>query len=302
MPIRITVTGDLGSGKSTVCKELHDKYHLHVFSTGIIQRKIAVEKGMSTFDLNKYMELHPEIDQQLDDELKKLSFSFDDIAIDSRMAWHFVDETYKVFLTTDETVAAQRVIADQRGPSEAYADVQDAKDQLKARKVSENYRYKLKYGVDCYDLRNFDLIVDTTLVPPDTVAAIIMEQYNDWALEKKAPCFLISPVCLYPTQSIRDISIETIEHYYKTIMCRKFAMPVDIVSSDGMFYIYDGHHRACAYFKCNELLVPCSLIAQNSDAISGGLSVDRYVKGEFNLSKACDWEDFNGFQYFTYPR
>ena len=301
MSIKITVTGDLGSGKSTVCKELNKKFGLQIFSTGTIQRKIAVEMGMSTFELNKYMETHPEIDQLIDGELVKLSDSAENMAIDSRMAWHFVKNTYDVFLTTDETVAAQRVVSDKRGPSERYTNVQHALSSLKARKISENYRYKEKYDVDCYDLSNYDLILDTTDVSPDYVADTIMQQYSMRKPDDSIPVFLISPLCLYPTRSIRTPSLQTIDEYCSFISEGKPVQPVQIVVSNGFYYIYDGHNRAIAFYRLKMPLVPCTMIAQNNDLVAGGLSADEYVEGEFELSKAYDWENQNGFSFLTYP-
>jgi cytidylate kinase len=139
------------------------------------------------------METHPEIDKQIDGELVKLSDSTDDIVIDSRMAWHFVKNTFKVFLTTDESVAAQRVTSDKRGASEEYKDVQNAIELLRARKESENFRYKEIYGVDCYDFSNFNLILDTTEITPDYAADIIMDQYSQWNPDDNAPVFLEPP-------------------------------------------------------------------------------------------------------------
>ena len=42
--MHITITGRLGSGKSTVCRILADKYGYEIYSTGKIHRQIAAEK------------------------------------------------------------------------------------------------------------------------------------------------------------------------------------------------------------------------------------------------------------------
>ena len=180
MSIRISITGDLGSGKSTVCQELNKTYGLRAFSTGTIQRRIAEEKGMSTFELNKYAETHPEIDDQIDGELKALSGSDFDLVIDSRMAWHFVENTFKVYLITDEAVSARRIFADKRGPSEKYTNTEHALEHLRARKISENLRYREKYGVDCYDMSNYDYVLDTTELTIEETAVLIMQEYAKW--------------------------------------------------------------------------------------------------------------------------
>ena len=301
MATRITISGVLGSGKSTVCKELQKKYHFSYFSTGALQRKIADDKGMSTYELNRYSEKHPEIDQLIDNELINLSSSTDNIVIDSRMAWHFVKGAFKVYLTTDETVAAQRVIEDDRGFSESYSDIADAREKLSARKKSENYRYGQKYDVDCHNFKNYDLIIDTTEISPDIVAEHIMIQFKKWEKKESYPIFWLSPKILYPTQSIREISIKIVEKYIKKLNENKELYPIDIVVSGGFCFIYDGHHRVAAYAKKDYRLIPCNLVGQDDDVV-GKMTVNQYVSGEFSSTKAYDWEDYIDFRYLTYPK
>ena len=85
--IKISLAGDLGSGKSTVGKILAAEFHAELYSTGTIQRKIATEMGMTTLQLNQYMETHPEIDGKIDDGLRALENEPKNLIIDSRMAW-----------------------------------------------------------------------------------------------------------------------------------------------------------------------------------------------------------------------
>ena len=85
----ISLTGDLGSGKSTVsailCKQLHYEY----IYTGQIQRRIAERYAMTTNELNVYAETHPEIDREIDDTFKSL-VDANSLIVDSRMAWFFI--------------------------------------------------------------------------------------------------------------------------------------------------------------------------------------------------------------------
>jgi cytidylate kinase len=302
MPIKIAMTGSLGSGKSTVCKCLTERFNLKYFSTGVIQRALAVKMGMDTYELNRYSETHPEIDELIDGELVKLSDSHQDMIIDSRMAWHFVKGTYKVFLMTDETVAAERVMAASRGPSERYADTEQAKQMLKARRASENSRYRQTYGVDCDDFSNFDLIIDTTndasRVSPEAIADLIMENYNAKGKENQVqskedlrresiadgPALLISPLCLYPTKIDGD-----------------GASAVKVVTSGEHLFIYEGHNRVSEQCTAGKLLVPCSLAAQNGGRVKDGLTADEYAAREFTLEKAHEWEKMNDLMFRTYP-
>jgi cytidylate kinase len=176
--IKISITGELGSGKSTVSRILQEKYNLKLYSVGTIQRALAEQHGMDILDFNKYMETHPEIDNEIDDKLAEIGRRPENMILDSRMAWHFVPDSYKVFLTVDTRVAAQRIMDADRGAIECYDDIEDACQKITERKESENYRYKTIYDVDCADLCNYNLIVDTSDRTPEEVADIIIKNFE----------------------------------------------------------------------------------------------------------------------------
>ena len=172
--IKISTTGDLGSGKSTVCKLIMEQYGLKVYSIGSIQRSLAQKYNMSIFDFNKYMEIHTEIDEEIDNELTEIGRRDEDMILDSRMAWHFVPQSFKVYLAVDIDTAVQRICTADRGKVESYASLEDAKIKILQRKSSENCRYLSKYKVDCSDMKNYDIVIDTTCRTPQEAANIIM--------------------------------------------------------------------------------------------------------------------------------
>lgn len=177
--IKISVTGDLGSGKSTVCKLIKEQHGLMVYSIGSIQRALAQKYNMSILDFNKYMETHTEIDEEIDNELAKMGLRDEDMVLDSRMAWHFVPQSFKVYLTVDINTAVQRILKADRGEVEAYTSLEDAKSKILQRKSSENYRYMSKYKVDCSDMSNYDAVIDTTFLTPQETADIIMKEVRN---------------------------------------------------------------------------------------------------------------------------
>ncbi len=174
--IKISITGDLGSGKSTVCRYLKENFNLNVYSIGQIQRSLAVKYNMDICAFNRYMETHPEIDEEIDTELTKIGKRDEDMVLDSRMAWHFVPDTFKVFLSVQLDTAARRVMEDHRGTVESYTTLNEAKKRLMERKESENTRYINKYGVDCSNPSNYELIIDTTGISPEQAAEMIMSK------------------------------------------------------------------------------------------------------------------------------
>ena len=183
--MQITFSGRLGSGKSTVCAILRDKYGYEIYSTGTVQRKVAEEMGIDTLELNKRMKENPELDHIIDDAVVKLSRerAGDKIVYDSRMAWHFAENTFKVYMYVDPNVAGERVFNANRGSVESYASPQEASEKLMERAMEENRRFKEIYGVDNLDFNNYDLIVDSTFATPEEIALTIVE--NAIEFEKK---------------------------------------------------------------------------------------------------------------------
>ena len=174
----ITITGDLGSGKSTVSKILIDRLNYEYIYTGKIQREIAARHNMTTLELNQYAETHREIDDEIDAVFKSLHDA-GDLIVDSRLAWFFIPKSFKVYLSTDISVAAGRILTDTKRKSEKkFTSVEEAVMEIAARKASENKRYAELYGVDCADLSNFDIVVDTTHKTPEEVAEIIINKYR----------------------------------------------------------------------------------------------------------------------------
>ncbi len=176
----MSITGRLGSGKSTVCNILKEKYGFEIYSTGAVQREYARGLGISTLELNQRMEEHPNLDAEIDNMVTKISLdrAEEKLIFDSRMAWHFAKNTFKIFLTIEPKEAACRVMKNQRGDEEKYSCVDEACDKLVERSKIERARFKEIYGVDYYDYNNFNIVIDTTSKTPDEVVALIVENHT----------------------------------------------------------------------------------------------------------------------------
>ncbi|MBR0230910.1 MAG: cytidylate kinase family protein [Clostridia bacterium] len=194
--MHIAISGKLGSGKSTVCGILNKDHGLEIYSTGKIQRAIAEKMGITTLELNRRMASDTKLDHEIDDTVNAVSRRRSDecLVFDSRMAWHFAVNAYKVYMYVDPTVAAKRVMGDDRGSVEKYKGTEDARAQLKARSEEENRRYKEIYGVDNFDYSNYDLIVDSTSADQFEIAKLIMDSFAE-----NAKGIFLAPKCLFPT-------------------------------------------------------------------------------------------------------
>ena len=179
--MHISITGRLGSGKSTVARIIADKYGYEIASTGTALRKIAADLGMTALEFNKLMTADPKYDYMIDNESRRISIerANEKIIYDSRMAWKFAVGSFKVYLYVATEVAAKRILADgTRGSVEKYRDLEDAVNQINERMLEENKRYWQIYNVDNLDLANYDLVIDTAHRSCEEVADIIMKEFD----------------------------------------------------------------------------------------------------------------------------
>jgi cytidylate kinase len=171
---KITLTGDLGSGKSAVSKLLCAATGFDYVSTGRVQRQLAAELGLDTLEMNRRADTDPSIDERIDGIFAALSQDPQGYVVDSRMAWFFLPDSFKVFLQTDVQVAVARILRDPNRNSEQYASPEEAVRKILARKASENARFLTKYGADCANLHNFDIVIDTSERAPQAVADLVL--------------------------------------------------------------------------------------------------------------------------------
>lgn len=194
--MHITITGNLGSGKSTIARILSEKYNFEVYSTGKVQRELAKQMNLSTLELNQLMMSDRKYDNMIDNETARISRDNRDknIIFDSRLAWHFVEHSFKVFVSVDLDVAADRIMKDQRGSVEKYSSIDEAKTLLAERAKTEMIRYKDIYNLNYMNFSNYNLVIDGTYCDPDTIADIIIQEAKEYeAKQSKISIRLASP-------------------------------------------------------------------------------------------------------------
>lgn len=194
--MHITLTGNLGSGKSTICKILKETYGFEIYSTGTVQRKIAKERGISVLEMNELMCKDHSYDHLIDDTTARISRENPDknIVFDSRLAWNFVEKSFKVFLSVSIDVAGKRVFADTtRGQVETYRSLEDCKENLRARAANEDKRYEDIYGIHYFDFSNYDLILDSSHCTPEILAETIVRLAEEAEKGKTERTVLFSP-------------------------------------------------------------------------------------------------------------
>ena len=179
----ISLTGKPGSGKSTVATLLAKKLAMPWYSMGDLRGQMAQERGMTIDELNKLGEKEIFTDKEVDDFQTKLGRSGQSFIMDSRLAWHFIPDSFKIFLDVDASEGARRIFQTKRA-DESYVSIEAAAKAVAERIASDAKRYQKYYQVDLTDLSHFDLIIDTTNISAEKVAEQILKAAKEKRIDK----------------------------------------------------------------------------------------------------------------------
>lgn len=205
--MNITITGNLGSGKSSIGKVLKEKGY-EIVSTGNIFRELAMEKGLSVEEFNKQVNEATRkgdrsVDKMIDDTTAKIGRERDNVMFDSRLAWNFVPDSFKVFVITDIDEASRRVFNDSvRANSESYESQEACKKALVHRQEMESVRFKEIYQIDYYDMSNYNLVIESTNAAPAEIAAEILEKLEDYQAGKFTKLMELNPSSIFTNADV----------------------------------------------------------------------------------------------------
>ena len=259
---------------------------------------------MDALELNLHSESDPEVDKRVDATLLALSGTDEDLIIDSRLAWHFLPKSLKIYLTVEPLVGSKRVMRDGLRINEPeYASHSDAEVGLRARKLSEIKRFRQTYGVDSSDWGNYDVIVDATLVTPGQVADLIEAVVISWRNGQRIAAHWVEPQMLLPTEHVRQLAGEAARSVRERMVEGEVSsqQSVEVVHCEGFFFIWDGHKRVSAALLEGVPFIPIEVIAVDGGVVPTGDSVDEWVSSAINLSWYYDWEDVHSFRFLRYP-
>ena len=192
----ITLSGELGSGKSTVANYLISKMPFKIVSAGLLFRQLAAKHGMSAKEFNEFIENDPKYDHYVDDTMAELGRTDEKIIFDSRMAWHFVPSSFKIYLYVDVDTATERIFNDVGRVSESYSDKATARKEIVERRQSEILRYQNFYHCNLDDYSNYDLIVDTSHASRDEVNELVFNSFKAFDEGKEYTKIWLSPKSL----------------------------------------------------------------------------------------------------------
>jgi cytidylate kinase len=293
----IVINGDLGSGKTTVSVKLAERLGLRRISIGDLYRRMAQERGMTALQLNLHAELDDAVDGYVDRLQREIAASGEQLVVDSRLAWLFFRDAFKVHLITDDDVSARRVLERPSNEVEKYVTLEEAKQRLRSRSDSERARFLTRYGADKRKLRNYDLVCDTTRAAPQEIVDRIVSAFEGTfgrdVLDERPPLLLLDPRRIYPTEDIRGLTgLWDTEYVSEVGRAGLDALePLGVGLADTRFYVVDGHRRLSAALQNDFALVAARLLAEDTEEVVEGLAARQYFESECQLSMIYDWEE-----------
>ena len=300
-----TIAGYTGSGKSTICDILNRGYNFKIVSAGSIFRQIGKERNIDVLSMSRDLtnsgntEVDNYIDQRIKEEASKVGTD-ENVIFDSRLAWHFLDNTFNIFIVVSPYQAALRTYLTRTNDNERYASLQDTVNGLVERRVLENRRYKTSYGVNCEDLNNYDLVIDTSYISALEASEIIMDCYKKKALNQPYEKLWISPEFVFPTLSIDCIDRNRVDDYLNKIYRGEELEKVKLIRIHDALFIEDGHNKVIALNLAKIRLFNPVITLSEDDLNSNGIQVKKALS--LTYKDISDWESMNGFSYNYIPK
>ena len=173
----ITIAGLPGAGKTTMARLLAEKLGMKFYSMGDLRGKMALERGLTIDEFNALPE---NTDAAADEYQAKLGQTEDNFIVDGWASWHFIPQSFKIFMDVSPDEGARRIFNDQGAPHRAdeprMTSLTDAMCIIAARVKHTDDRLKKDYGINFLDRGHYDLVVDTTGKRSEDVLKFVLDK------------------------------------------------------------------------------------------------------------------------------
>ncbi len=169
----VRVSGNAGSGKTTLCKRLAAVLNYgHLYAGGMF-RKMAVARGMSIEAFYAQLKEDPELEKSVDTHMELEMCARDCLVAEGRIApflrCNFRTVNVKVAVSPEEGARRQLL-----RPENSGKPLEEMLMLSSLRTGQERVRYRVLYGIEDYlDDRHFDIVLDTTYTSADAAFSLL---------------------------------------------------------------------------------------------------------------------------------
>ncbi len=165
----ITISGGVGSGKSTIGKLLAKRLGFEFTSLGNQVIRRAKEMKMNIDEFQNYCIKHPKEDTEIDNQFSNNCNNNSRQVIDYRLGFKFIDNAFNILLKVSTETAKLRVKSAERS-TENWQKIQE-------RELSFHDQFLGNYGiVNFLDASHYDLVIETDYLSPESIVNLIINQ------------------------------------------------------------------------------------------------------------------------------
>jgi cytidylate kinase len=137
-------------------------------------RALASEKKMTLGEFEELCRLDDQYDISVDKKVEDYGKSHNDFIFESRLAWYFIPDSFKIYFDCEFEERISRVAYREKKPLE------QVREETLDRESAIAERYEKYYGIkDVTDKTNFDLVIDTKVHNLEEVVSLILKTLED---------------------------------------------------------------------------------------------------------------------------
>ncbi len=167
----ICISGDAACGKTTAAKKVQEQLPgWRIVSTGGRFREYCMEHGI---DPQQISHLGDDFHRRLDQDMQRMLETQQQLIAEARLVGYLardLEDALRVFCACPLEVRARRVLA--REPGFTY---EQARARIQERDEADTANLRHLYDVDYHDPGYYHLVLDTSVLTPDAVAAAILD-------------------------------------------------------------------------------------------------------------------------------
>ncbi len=186
----ITISGNHGSGKSTVAKILASQLSYERIYAGGIFRSMSKDikhnpKNLPFEEWYASLAENPKLDLEVDQMIAEAAREKDNLILEGKVAFMASSHGKKkldIFIAVDKKEGARRIFeqkiknSSERGEEKIYYHIDQAIKEIEERLKVEKERYISLYGIDITDMNNYQFFIDSTNLTPEQVFERILDQ------------------------------------------------------------------------------------------------------------------------------